>query len=288
MSRTITNSFVLGTVQIGLPYGRNSAKSLCSEKDAHEIFDEAWRLGVRAFDTAKAYGCASERLSHWLVSRKQLQEADVVTKVSPEHCHNKSEILGTVKGFEGAKSITVLSHGLLSAEKWSAFQEIVLDLGCFPGQSVYCKDEVLKALDASPYLIQTQSNVLNLESIFVAKKTTVKFDFRSVFLQGLLLDPPQEAEKRVPGSSGLMIKLREICNEWAIKPPVAFLGTALSHMKMGDRVVIGIDSPQEIGVWKEALAVDANLLESFWNQVSRSFTFPISDSIVDPRKWRAS
>ena len=57
---------VLGTVQIGLPYGKRRGSGLMSEGAAEEILDAAWDMGIRNFDTAEAYGVSAARLSHWL------------------------------------------------------------------------------------------------------------------------------------------------------------------------------------------------------------------------------
>ena len=52
------NRVVLGTVQLGLPYGRLAGTALMPMERAWAILDAAWSLGVRAFDTAEAYGDA--------------------------------------------------------------------------------------------------------------------------------------------------------------------------------------------------------------------------------------
>ena len=43
-------AFVLGTVQLGLLYGRNNTASLCSIEEAEKILEIGCQFGVRAFE----------------------------------------------------------------------------------------------------------------------------------------------------------------------------------------------------------------------------------------------
>lgn len=47
------------------------------ERRAHDVLDEAWRLGVRYVDTARSYGRAEAFLGAWLISRR-IDPRDVV------------------------------------------------------------------------------------------------------------------------------------------------------------------------------------------------------------------
>src|SRR3954469_25760364 len=73
----------LGTVQLGVPYGRGRHRALMPVAEAEAILDAAWDAGIRAFDTAEAYGEAAGRLARWLTARGYSSLAHVVTKVQP-------------------------------------------------------------------------------------------------------------------------------------------------------------------------------------------------------------
>ena len=44
------------------------------------ILDAAWAIGVRAFDTAEAYGESASRLKKWIDARRNADSIEVVTK----------------------------------------------------------------------------------------------------------------------------------------------------------------------------------------------------------------
>lgn len=71
--------FVLGTVQLGLAYGRANVTGKPSQEAALALIRQAWDNGVTAFDTARAYGDSEERLGEALMGRS----AHIVTKLSP-------------------------------------------------------------------------------------------------------------------------------------------------------------------------------------------------------------
>ena len=52
------NKIILGTVQMGLPYGVNNSLGKVSVNDSISILDKAHDSGVRILDTAKVYGDA--------------------------------------------------------------------------------------------------------------------------------------------------------------------------------------------------------------------------------------
>src|SRR4029078_9433621 len=78
----LTTKIVLGTVQLGLPYGRGAASPGMLKADSFRILDAAFSLGIRAFDTAEAYGSSAERLRAWIDTRRNAGEVKVTTKCS--------------------------------------------------------------------------------------------------------------------------------------------------------------------------------------------------------------
>jgi spore coat polysaccharide biosynthesis protein SpsF len=71
--------FVLGSVQLGLPYGAANRTGLPSREAAVALVRRAAACGIRTFDTARAYGAAEERLGEALSG----QPVFIVTKLSP-------------------------------------------------------------------------------------------------------------------------------------------------------------------------------------------------------------
>ena len=69
----------LGTAQLGLGYGIANRAGRPGDATATALLDRAWGLGIRSFDTARAYGDAEQRLGDWLGGSHH--EAMVVSKL---------------------------------------------------------------------------------------------------------------------------------------------------------------------------------------------------------------
>lgn len=73
---------VLGTAQLGLPYGVANESGMPAEAEAHAIVTSAFEHGVTHVDTARAYGEAEARLGRAL-SRLGASSLAVITKLRP-------------------------------------------------------------------------------------------------------------------------------------------------------------------------------------------------------------
>ena len=57
------SQIVLGTAQLGMPYGRHLKQSLMPEEEAFNILSAAWERGITALDTSPDYGLAELRIA---------------------------------------------------------------------------------------------------------------------------------------------------------------------------------------------------------------------------------
>ena len=71
---------VLGSVQLGLPYGAANRTGQPSRQAAIRLVHRAADAGITTFDTARAYGDSEQRLGEALAARKSVR---TVTKLSP-------------------------------------------------------------------------------------------------------------------------------------------------------------------------------------------------------------
>lgn len=72
--------FVLGSVQLGLPYGAANRSGKPPRETALRLVRRAANAGVTVFDTARAYGDAEERLGAALAGRRSVR---TLTKLAP-------------------------------------------------------------------------------------------------------------------------------------------------------------------------------------------------------------
>jgi len=293
----LRDRIVLGTVQFGLPYGARRSVPAMSEADAFRILDAAWAMGVRAFDTAEAYGSSAARLQHWSKTRGRLGLAEVVTKcaVGPPAA-GLSEVEKAARAalarFEGARSLVLLSHGVLSANLWPAMLAAAAGTGASVGQSVYGPEEVASAC-ALPGIgrIQAPGNVLDRRSLEARGATAVPLDIRSVYLQGVLLESPESAERRAPGVSGVAASLQAAAAEVGVELAPLLLASVLQLIEADDRVIVGVDHENQLAAVAMAMELRADKLAHFQELTRHEYHIrhlaedPSRSRILDPRTW---
>jgi aryl-alcohol dehydrogenase-like predicted oxidoreductase len=76
-------SFVLGTAQLGMPYGVANHCGLPSDADAAALLGAALMAGVRAFDTVRAYGASERRLGRALADAPEVTIITTKPKFHP-------------------------------------------------------------------------------------------------------------------------------------------------------------------------------------------------------------
>ncbi len=277
--------FVLGTVQLGLPYGKNRNGPGCSVADAEAILEAAWNTGVRSFDTATSYGNAAEILKNWLLRTDRLSDSLICNKIPQKDCFNEGKIEEACEGFIDSRELVLLSHGFLSREEWDIFAELTSKKGIRAGQSVYTAEEVHSISGFRPHLIQAPANVLDFRQLDASRSCSQRMDFRSIYLQGLLLEPPSVADKRVVGSGAYISNILKGAELVGLEPSVALIGSMLHKKKPGDRLVIGVDKPSEISVWHSAVQTSRDQIMGFLGTINDQIRSTVPLRILDPRTW---
>jgi aryl-alcohol dehydrogenase-like predicted oxidoreductase len=278
---------VLGTVQLGLPYGRRAAEAALPLATAHAILDEAWALGIRCFDTAEAYGEASRRLASWIRSRGVAAEAEVVTKVLPSE---PLELIGrALEPYAALENRTVLSHGLLLADRWSAFRAAAQAEGANAGQSVYSASEVDAAVSLPGVArVQAPGNPFDHAALEARGAAPVALDIRSVYLQGVLLESPDSAERRAPGTGMLARAVGDAARAAGEDPAVLLVAAMLVAVRPQDRLVLGVDSPEQLRTLERALTLPQPERERFAQELRRRRPTQIPAAALDPRAWASA
>jgi len=262
-----------------------------TEADAFRILDAAWGLGVRAFDTAEAYGESASRLRAWIDARGNAASVEIVTKCRADSSGGRSGTLeasaeAALARFDGVGRVVLLTHGAVAANEWPAVIAAASKHRAKPGQSVYSAEEV-KAACALPGIerLQVPGNVLDQRAILARGISPVSIDVRSVYLQGVLLDDPDTADSRAPGAGVIAAAVQEAAA--AVDVPLAALLVAavLSVIGPRDRVVIGVDDASELAVVGKAFEVPDGRVAEFQKRVSHLAADPALGRILDPRQW---
>jgi len=208
MSFVVENSsgpeIILGTVQLGLPYGVNNFCGQPTQEDALTILQTAYDLGLRSLDTAQAYGSSLEVVKHAL--RRGLK-FKIFTKIKPDESNTRTYIedlcdsLG-VKELDGVSlhaDLSHFSHESIDALKALRSDGVIKKLGV----SVYDHRDCVEAskLDFID-LVQLPFNLLDGwkqrgASLRLLKAEGKTVHVRSVFLQGMFFSKKPHAQLAV-------------------------------------------------------------------------------------------
>ncbi len=262
-----------------------------SEADAFRILDAAWALGVRAFDTAEAYGASASRLRIWIDARGNADSVEVITKCRVDFSGEPLAALETsaevaLARFDRVGCVVLLTHGAVAANEWPAVITAATKHRAKPGQSVYSAAEV-KAACALPGIerLQVPGNVLDQRAILARGSSPVSVDVRSVYLQGVLLDDPDTAELRAPGAHGISAALRAAAATLDASLPALLVASMLRLIGPADRIVIGVDDVSELEALREAFEITDGNVGEFRKSVSHLAADPALGRILDPRQW---
>ncbi|MGE4169905.1 MAG: aldo/keto reductase [Candidatus Margulisiibacteriota bacterium] len=224
---------VLGTVQLGLPYGVANVSGQPSFDEAQTMITCALESGLTWFDTAQSYGDSEAVLGASFLSSKI--QPTVITKLHPdldptdskavfESIRLSCQILNQPTIFavllHRAEALAFwdkgLGEGLLRAKDAGLVQLL--------GVSVYEPDE-LKAVTEHPHMAVAQlpfnawdNRFLTTHALTEAQNNGVLCFARSIFLQGLLLMPPAAIESRVPGSLPIATAWEGLCVSLNLNP----------------------------------------------------------------------
>ena len=277
---------VLGTVQLGLPYGRRREAPLLDEAQAYAVLDAAWELGIRAFDTAEGYGEAAPRLARWIRSRAHGPSVDVVTKVKPDEEVLDDQARSALARFNDVGDVTLLTHGAAGDASWTIVQEAAAVAGRQAGESVYTADEVRRSCERrGSARVQVPGNVFDMRGVRARGESRVPLDVRSVYLQGVLLDAPPLAERRVAGGGALAAAVAQAAAEVGGSADALLISAMLDRCRQDDRIVLGVDGPEQLQAISSAMDIPSHQSDSFTTLIAHFSVSAISDRVFDPRLW---
>lgn len=247
------NKLILGTVQLGLPYGINNVCGQIPIDDSLTLLEEAFKSGITFLDTAEAYGNAHEIIG--LFHRRNASARfNVLTKLPhefEEYIEEKVEKylkqlhVDTLYGFSFhsfesySRSIKDVSRKLRELKEKGKINKI--------GVSVYTNDEAIKSIEdplinfiQMPYNLFDNSQLRNgiLEK---ASDFNKEIHTRSCFLQGLFFMSPESDN---PVARSLKEEL-SIINDIAERYEISIQDLAIKYAfenQLITRVLVGVDN----------------------------------------------
>lgn len=302
-------TFVLGTVQLGLAYGKLRKFAFPSEAETAAILRKAVEIGVHDFDTARNYGVAELRLGDTLPS---LPDPDrlIVTKLdplfhvpadAPEWAVReavKASVFASCRALRTRHLPVLMLHIADNRFAWEGAawrcllkmreQGIVGALGA----SLQSPEEALKLVgDPDIQHLQIPTNILDTRwhrlgiPAMLADRPDIVIHARSVFLQGVLLgtEPGHWPPKAANASKALIGWLQQMARELGQESVAQLAVSYLRSLGWVHGLVIGIENEAQLvsnfRLFERPL-LDADALARI--EATRP---PVEDWILDPSKW---
>ena len=307
MRNTRPAELVLGSVQLGLAYGAANRTGQPSDAAARRLVTRAVEAGITAFDTARAYGVAEERLGLALGHRRPVR---TITKLSPlaelEPGASRQSVLAAVdtsidESLRALRRPHVDCLLLHRAAHMTAFGGAVwerlidrLEDGTILalGVSVQSPAEALAALDCADVgHIQLPFNLLDwrwreagvIERIRARSHVTVHA--RSVYLQGVLAARDASVWPHVEGvdPGALIAALDEIVGDFG---RVSAADLCLSYVRGQDwidGVVVGMETEAQLEENLRLFARPPLSVDACARIAAR--IAPVPEQLLNPALW---
>lgn len=263
----------LGTVQFGLDYGVSNTGGRTPADEARRILEYAASVGIQVLDTSPSYG-ASEQVLGTISTVPQ--PFKVVTKTRPHvstPIELRTDFEESLRRLSRSSVYGLLAHrssDLLSGNGEAVYEELLRlkEKGLVEkiGVSVYAAAEIDALLEKySIDLLQIPFNVLDQRLLFSghlhrAKEKGIEIHARSIFLQGLLLMPPESLNDNFKSIEDHLKSYRRFIAERGLTPVSAALGFALKVPEI-DVVLCGVNTLSQLEQIVGAALSNANVLE---------------------------
>jgi len=285
-------SLVLGTAQLGIPYGIANQHGVPSRQEAFRILEVAWDNGIRYFDTAPGYH-TEELLGEFCLANNLRDEIGVITKIPalPEDRTWRNiyeQFVGECLARIRADRIhTILFHNETDGRHLINHEEFFHDLLARQpiervGVSLYDVREVEHLVEVGENLaFQFPLNIVDhrFRDAFWPGCRRIA---RSVFLQGLLVS--RVVSERAAAQVRLFNqRFHNTLAKWHLEP----MNVCVEFIKSSnacDFAVVGVDSERQLreilSAWNtanNASIISAELLKELANSVY--------GNEIDPRTW---
>jgi len=272
------SSIILGTVQLGMPYGIGRWKdALMPEKNAFAILDAAWEMGITTLDTSPNYGIAEERIAKYMLQNPN-KEFHVISKIKEIDGNNQNVSRCLDAWAKNNPLLKVAELGSLSVllhKENDIYRDSIVEnlerlkkqkyFSCW-GISVYSENAARHAaLVPQCDIVQLPFSILNqsfndngvLKLLEKRQKIT---HARSIFTKGLLfLDAlgltgiSEETSHAINLAKELSYKQNQTLMQFALNFALSF-----KQIKSG---IIGADDPQQLAELSDCCGFISNSLD---------------------------
>jgi len=289
---------VLGTAQLGMPYGIANKSGKPDFSSALSIVQAAWENGITEFDTAQAYGDSEQILGRIFAELGVVQKARVTTKLkSVQTVGEKTPLHQSVEESLERLKVSKLECLLLHREdildmlddglKESLLTLVQRGYVRHLGVSVYSPDRAMQALGYDLFdVIQIPANVLDRRfqraGVFeIAEERGRRIYIRSAFLQGLVLMNGKDVPEKMASVEPVLAKLDRLSLQYRLSRQaiaLLYLRDRFAHAK----VIFGAEVPEQVLQNTRCWQLEAPA--GFLLELDDAFP-ELDENILNPAKW---
>lgn len=289
---------VLGTAQLGMPYGIANKSGQPDYSSALSIVRAAWENGIREFDTAQVYGEGEQILGRIFAELGVANKVKVTTKLKLEQNTDKETLTRLVQKSLDRLGVPKLEGLLLHHEDMldllndnvKEILRMLVQKGLVRhmGVSLYSPKRAKQALESNLFhVMQLPASVLDRRfhraGIFESGQDRgCGIYIRSVFLQGLLLMKTED----IPGKMASVKPYLAALDRFASRDGLDRRALVLLYVRdkyPEARVIFGAEAHeqvlQNIRCWR------LKAPESLFSDLEGSLP-ELDESILNPARWR--
>lgn len=282
----------ISVAQVGLG-GGTAPRSRPPEAEARDILAIAHRGRLGVLDASGVYGRAEQILGDLIPRPLSLRVVinSMRADRGPDYVEQEARASLRRLGVERADAIVVPSAGELfgphGLSLWTRLQAL-RDAGLFNkiGVSVHASDDpVGVAKRFKPDLVQAPASLLDQRlladgALAEIAAMGIEVQLRSIFLNGLLLLPPDRVPASLKGAAGRISRVRRMIAEGRSDPLQAALGFALSRPE-ADAVLVSPTTAAELSAIIAAAASPPPDLD--WDDMALD-----DEAAQDTGRWAAA
>jgi len=294
----LISRLVLGTAQLGMPYGITNKRGKPDFSTALSIVQTAWESGISEFDTAQAYGDSEHILGRIFTELGIVQKARVTSKLQSIQTYGEGKPLyqfveESLERLKVSKLECLLLHRedmldrLDDDLRESLLTLLQRDYVRYLGVSVYSPNRAKLALECNLFhVIQVPASILDRRfdraGVFeIAYERNCSIYIRSVFLQGLALMNAEDVSEKMASVKPVLAILDCFALRYQLNRQ------ALAMLYIRDRfprtkVIFGAELPEQ--VLQNTRCWQLKAPEDFLTELDNAFPV-LDESILNPVMW---
>lgn len=289
---------MLGTVQFGMPYGVANRTGQPSFEQVCAILTCAYEGGVTCLDTAASYGSSEDVVGKALAELGLAGKMTVVTKTTPlpaDASPAEADVLVERSVAQSLKRLRLDVLPLLLIHHEEDFRHfdallklqqrgLVRHVGASVMTPAMCKGIVnsglAEAVQAPTSLLDRR--YLNAGVFRDARRRGLGLFVRSMYLQGLILLPPEEVQAGLAAVAPVLQRLRRIAGEAGI----GLAELCIRYVLALEGVTCGVVGIETLEQMRQNVAIfnKGPLPKDLLRQVIAAVP-DLPDSILMPNKW---